>query len=78
MSGTGLTTDDKYQGTGVTQQNFGGSFVNGQYSSTYVNNFRIIGQGRGNNFLVHQTVHFTLNANGELTADVNNYRSECK
>ena len=78
ISGTGLTTGDKYQGTGVTQETFGGSFVNGQFSDTFVNNFRIIGQGRGNNFLVHETFHITFNANGELTAFVNNFRSECK
>ncbi len=78
ISGTGLTTGDKYQGTGVTQETFGGSFVNGQFSDTFVNNFRIIGQGPGNNLLIHQTFHFTFNANGELTGFVNNFRSECK
>ena len=78
ISGTGLTTGDKYQGTGVTQETFGGSFVNGQFSDTFVNNFRIIGQGPGNNLLIHQTFHFTLNANGELTAFVDNLSVECK
>ena len=53
ISGTGLTTGDKYQGTGATQGTFGGSFVNGQFSDTFNNNFRIIGQGPGNNLLVH-------------------------
>ncbi len=78
ISGTGLTTGDLYQGTGVTQETFGGSFVNGQFADTFVNNFRIIGQGTGNNFLIHQTFHFTFNANGELTAFVDNFSSECK
>ena len=78
VSGTGLTTGDKYQGTGVTQETFGGSFVNGQFSDTFVNNFRIIGQGRGNNFLIHQTFHITFNASGELTASVDNFSSDCK
>jgi hypothetical protein len=78
ISGVGLTTGDKYQGTGVTQETVGGSFVNGQFSRTVVNNFRIIGQGRGNNYLLHATTHFTLNANGELTAFVDNFSAECK
>jgi hypothetical protein len=78
ISGTGLTTGDKYQATGVTQQTFGGSFVNGQFSDSYVNNFRIIGQGRGSNFLVHEKFHITLNAKGELTASVDNFSVECK
>ncbi len=78
ISGVGLTTGDKYQGTGVTQETFGGSFVNGQFSDTFVNNFRIIGQGPGNNFVVHQTFHVTFNANGQLTAFVDKFSSDCK
>jgi len=50
ISGIGQTTGDKYQATGVTQDEFGGSFANGQFEETSVNNFRIIGQGNGNNY----------------------------
>lgn len=78
ISGTGLTTGDKYQATGVTQQTFGGSFVNGQFSDTYVNNFRIIGLGPGNNFLLHEKFHITLDAKGGLTASVDNFSVECR
>ena len=48
------------------------------YESTYINNFRIVGQGNGNNFLVHETYHVTVNANGEATAYVDNFRVECR
>jgi hypothetical protein len=75
VSGTGRTSGDKYQGTGVTQDNFNGN-VGSQY--TFVNNFRVIGQGPGNNFLVHQLMHVTVNANGEVTASVDNSSVECK
>ena len=78
ISGIGQSTGDKYQGTGVTQERFGGSFVNGQFSATFINNFRIIGQGPGNNFLIHETFHITVNANGEVTAFVDNFRVDCK
>jgi hypothetical protein len=78
ISGTGSITGDKYQGTGVTQSNFDRSLQNGQFSQTFINNFRIIGQGPGNNFLVHQTLHITLNANGVVTAIVANTSTECK
>jgi hypothetical protein len=78
ISGVGQSTGDRYQGTGVTQERFGGSFVNGQFSDTFINNFRIIGQGPGNNFLVHQTFHLTVNANGEITTFVDNFKSDCK
>jgi hypothetical protein len=75
LTGVGLTTGDKYQGTGVTQD-VGNTKVGETY--TYVNNFRMIGQGPGNNYLVHETYHITINANGELTASVDNYKVECK
>lgn len=75
VSGTGLTTGDKYQGTGVTQDQFNGKVG---FEFTFVNNFRIIGQGPGNNFLVHENFHVTVNANGEVTAFVDNFRVECK
>lgn len=75
VSGTGLTTGDKYMATGVTQDAFNGHVGS---EETYVNNFRIIGQGTGNNFLVHETFHVTINANGEVTAYVDNFSVECK
>jgi len=78
ISGTGETTGDKYQATGVTQESFKNSLQNGQANLTFVNNFRIIGQGPGNNFLVHETMHITINANGTLTVFHDNFRVACK
>lgn len=78
ISGVGLTTGDKYHATGVTQDEFKGSLVNGQFEGTQINNFRIIGEGRDNNFLVHQSSHVTINANGVLTTVVDNVVSDCK
>lgn len=78
ISGTGQTTGDKYQATGVTQDEFKGSFQNGQFEETFVNNFRIIGQGPGNNYVVHETYHLTINANGTITASVDNFSVDCK
>jgi hypothetical protein len=78
ISGTGETTGDKYQGTGVTQLSFKSSLQSGQANFTFVNNFRIIGQGSGNNFLVHETLHFTINANGAVTVFHDNFSVDCK
>ena len=78
ISGTGLTTGDQYRGTGVAQGTLSGSFVNGQFSDTFVDNFRIIGPGRGNDLLVQQILHITINANGEVTASVANFSLDCK
>ena len=78
ISGTGETTGEKYRGTGVTQESFKTSLQDGQANSTFVNNFRIIGQGPGNNFLVHETLHFTINANGTTTVSHDNFSVACK
>jgi hypothetical protein len=78
LSGVGTITGDKYQGTGVTEGTFKASFQNGQYQQTDVNNFRLIGQGKGNNYLVHSIFHFTINAKGEVTAFVDQVSVECK
>ena len=78
IRGVGQTTGDRYRGTGVTQETFGGSLVNGQASSTFVNNFRIVGQGPGNNFAIHEVVHVTLNARGELTAIAEHLSTTCR
>jgi len=78
ISGTGETTGAKYQGTGATQESFTNSFQNGQANETFINNFRIIGQGPGNNFLVHETLHFTINADGTVTVFHDNFSVDCK
>jgi len=77
--GTGETTGDKYQATGVTKDSsFKGSFQNGQFTQTFVNNFRIIGSGSGNNLLVHEVAHITINANGTVTVFHDNFSIDCK
>ena len=78
ISGIGETTGDKYQATGVTQQTFKASLQNGQTNLTFVNNFRIIGQGPEDNFLVHETLHINVNANGTLTVFHDNFSIDCK
>jgi len=75
VSGTGLTTGAKYQGTGETRFSFTGTVG---FEETDVNNFKIIGSGPGNNFLVYETLHVTVNANGTLTTYVDNFSVECK
>lgn len=78
ISGTGETSGEKYQATGVTRESFKSSLIKGEANSTYVNNFRIIGQGPGDNFLVHETLHFTVNANGTATVFHDNFSVACK
>ena len=77
-SGLGLTTGDTYQGTGVTQEQDSIPLTNGAFEFTFVNNFKLIGQGPDNNLLVHQNVHVTVDANGFVTTVVDNTSVECR
>lgn len=77
VSGSGLVTGDKYQATGITRstQTFNTPFP---ITFTFVNNFYMIGQGPNNNFKVHETFHFTINANGDVTAFADNFSVTCQ
>ena len=55
----GAITGDVYRVTGITQGTSAESLENGHHTLTYVNNFRLIGPGPGNNLLVHETAHIT-------------------
>lgn len=73
--GTGLTTGVEYQGTGVSRFH-----VNGQvgFTAAAVDNFKIIGQGTGDNFLLHENFHITIHPDGTITALHDNFSAECK
>jgi hypothetical protein len=75
ISGFGLITGLKYSATGETQDIFS---AKAGVQSTFVNNFKIIGQGPNNNYLIHENIHLTINANGVVTADVDNFTADCK
>ncbi len=75
ITATGLTTGATYQGTGVTR----GSFTEAKASVfTEVNNFRIIGRGQTPDLIEAWTIHMTINANGEVTAEVERIVTECR
>jgi hypothetical protein len=78
IAGVGETSGEKYQATGITEESFKNSFQNGQANDTYVNNFKIIGQKSGNNYLVHETLHFTINSNGSVTVFHDNFSVVCQ
>lgn len=78
VTGVGATSGLTYRGTGgglVSQFDAADGFP-AVYSM--INNFRIIGQGPGNNLLMHMTIHVTMNANGEQTAEVDLSSNDCK
>jgi hypothetical protein len=78
IQGVGAITGDLYQATGVTQSTTNGSFVNGSYTDIFVNNFKLIGQGTDNNFIVHDTFKVTINANGIVTVEFGKSSFDCK
>ena len=77
VKGFGDVTGDRYNANGLTR--FSTTIGPGglPFSDTFVNNFYIIGQGPGNNFQVHSTMHITINANGVVTANVDNGWAVC-
>ena len=75
--GVGATSGLTYRGTGMSFLSEGVA-SEGSSVYTYVNNFRIIGQGPGNNLLMHGVVHQTTDADGNVTAEVNLSSASCK
>jgi hypothetical protein len=76
VAGTGLTTGDVYHATGITRDAVNGLDV--PREETFVNNFRLIGEGKGNNLLIHEVSHVTIDANGFVTALVDRVSVECR
>lgn len=76
VAGTGLTTGDVYRATGITRDEANGLEI--PFEATFVNNFRIIGPGKGNNLLIHEVAHVTVNATGEVSVLFDEVSSECK
>jgi hypothetical protein len=77
VTGIGQYTGLTYRATGVTQTH---TVSNAPlpYTETMINNYHVIGQGTATNGDLHETVHITVNANGEVTAYVTDYNFDCK
>jgi len=74
--GTGTVTGDKYQATGVTQEQDSTGII-GASEFTFINNFRLIGQGPDNNLQVHQLIQITIDANNIIRTNVINTTIDC-
>jgi hypothetical protein len=76
ITGVGLTSGATYHATGET---LGTTTIRatGGFSDTFVNNFKIIGEGRAANFLETDVIHLTVNANGVVTATVDQSMIRC-
>lgn len=76
VSGTGLITGTKYVGVGASPQDEFNVKVGEEHTS--VTNKLIVGQGPGNNLLMHTTTHTTVLGDGTVTSFVDNVSIECK
>jgi hypothetical protein len=75
VSGTGLTTGDIYRATGAYTEEFN---VKVGVEVTLLGNIHFIGQGNGNNLLLHEIFHVTIHPDGTATSLVDNFSIECK
>ena len=77
VTGTGQVSGMKWQATGVTQQEVHTRTAL-PFTRTFVNNFKIVGEGKAPNYMVHNLIHVTVNPNGVTTSDVSNTSVECR
>lgn len=75
LKGVSLTTGDAYQGQYMFQDKFNSWTT---YTHTYGDKLKFTGQGPGNNLAMSFRIHMTVNANGEVTAYMDDIRYECK
>ncbi|HEY2934376.1 MAG TPA: hypothetical protein VGK99_21770 [Acidobacteriota bacterium] len=74
-SGTGLVTGTSYRFNEADNDELNVRAL--PVESTFTRHVNVIGAGQVPNFQIHLTQHITINANGELTADVINESTPC-
>jgi hypothetical protein len=72
------TEGHAYHGVGITRDAFSASLVNGQFNTTFVNNFYIVGTAGAPSYRAHETFHITVTAKGKLTAFQDHIRVTCR
>jgi hypothetical protein len=73
----GEITGTVFNPTGVTQSMMDVFTENGATTYTYINNFHMVGTG-GVQLRIKVRYHVTINANGDVTAEVDNSSTVCK
>lgn len=79
LVGTGLTSGTVYHAVateGATSYDFD-PFVGPPYSFTNTRHVRFIGRGPDNDFIIAESVHVTVNAEGVVTADHQDFQVDC-
>lgn len=76
VSGTGLDSGISYRATGGFWDEFNSSGA-AQETFTSASVFNALSQGSASNLVLHGVFHFTIDANGNLTAFVDDVSFEC-
>ncbi|HYV90529.1 MAG TPA: hypothetical protein VE978_02055 [Chitinophagales bacterium] len=74
ISGDGLSTGYNYTGIGSSVNNI--PFYNNQYDGQLTFNLNMSNEN-GCSFMLHVTLHITLNANNEVTAELERIETTC-
>jgi hypothetical protein len=75
----GMATGTTYTGSVSYNQSFNTTFTNGKFVTKETESILLSTPGGKNNVMVKMDVHETLNANGVLTASIDNFRTDdCK
>ena len=74
VKGTGGTTGAKYSASEVINQKLN---LTAAGTETVVHRFKLNGQGQVPNFTFVETLHITVNANGDVTVDRTETSAEC-
>jgi hypothetical protein len=74
VTGLGLTSGTMFQTAAVDNIRLSAPFPS---SVTSVQSFLLVSRGASSNLLVHVTYHITINADGQITADVEDLHMQC-
>ena len=77
LSGVGQVSGNTYISNSVSSFSSNQNF-NGAFETTMIQNAVFTASGKDNNLLAKITIHITINANGEVTAQVVNIIADCK
>jgi hypothetical protein len=78
VSGVGTVSGERYSISQVSNNLENVHFATGAREFTGETTLNVVSRGGTENFQIHQIVHFTTNANGELTAVVIGGHADCR
>ena len=79
VKGVGATSGGEFVSSATNNESINDSnTTGGQSEYTVTTKFLLVGKGKLPDLLVKTTMHVTINANGEATAEVTNVVAECR